>query len=68
MLIEEIADLPASIVALESKLTLEATLAHLDLSEFRWFLDTDDPRRGEPFTEYVRRVVTRAYERAAEGR
>ncbi len=54
--------------ALESGLTLEATLERLDLSGFRWFLDPEDPRRGEPFTEYVHRVVTRAYEVAAEGR
>ena len=54
--------------ALDSGLSLEATLERLDLSAFQWFLDPQDPRRGEPFTEYVRRVVTRAYEVAAARR
>lgn len=43
-------------------LTLDETLERLDYSAFRWFLDPEDPRRGEPFAEYIRRVTTRAYE------
>jgi cyclase len=53
--------------ALEDGLSLEATLERLDFSTFRWFLDPEDARRGEPFREYVRGVVTRAYEVGAAG-
>lgn len=54
--------------AIESGLTMEETLEGLDYSEFRWFLDPEDPRRDAPFAEYVRTVVTRAYEVAAARR
>ena len=54
--------------ALESGLSLEATLERLDFSVFQWFLDPEDPRRAGPFREYVRGVVGRAYEVGAARR
>ena len=47
--------------AYQEGVDLNETLKRVDRLDLEWFLDSSDPRRDDPFKEYIRTVATQAY-------